>query len=266
MQPQRQIPGRQTSLNRFRQNVYDPPLFLVEIGSSTTPPSPLFTLPTLMATPPLLSSPPLVPEGHSELPVVPTQLALPSDSTEQGFSPTTNMIPETNYLPFQQYKQLVKRGREVEVILYDTTCVTIFTDAFSKPSNTEKMIIRIDPTYFEAPERSEGAPFKSIERLFNELGQALQDQEALRHLEIHCNSLNGGEVYFGLRAVFQCRSLETLVVSNIPRFLQDHDIPINCQRLKELELQGVHLEGGAASEHLKALLAMNPNLLTLRVI
>jgi hypothetical protein len=168
-------------------------------------------------------------------------------------------IEATSYLTLPQYTPLVRRGCEMEVTLHNTTSVIILTETFANSSKTEKLIIRIDPTYFEAPERSEGAPFNSIVHLFNELGQELLGQKALKRLEIHCSSDNG-EVYSGLRAVFQCRSLETLIVSNIPSFLQGHDIPIRCRRLKVLELQGVNVRTGAAATNLEALMKRNPNL------
>ncbi|KAG0220784.1 hypothetical protein BGX31_010536 [Mortierella sp. GBA43] len=170
-------------------------------------------------------------------------------------------IVESNILTLPQYLPLVRRGPKVEVTLHNTTSVSIFTETFIKPSKTEEMIIHIDPTYFEAPERSTGAPFNSIVQLFEELGQALQGQKSLKRLEIHCNS-QSGEMYSGLKAVFNCRSLESLVVSGIPCFLQNH-IPMKFRRLKDLTFQGVNVAMGAAAANFKAMRIMNPGLLVL---
>ncbi|KAG0229037.1 hypothetical protein BGX31_006328 [Mortierella sp. GBA43] len=80
-------------------------------------------------------------------------------------------IVESNILTLPQYLPLVRRGPKVEVTLHNTTSVIIFTETFIKPSKTEDMIIHIDPTYFEAPERSTGAPFNSIAHLSRNLGK-----------------------------------------------------------------------------------------------
>ncbi|KAG0220785.1 hypothetical protein BGX31_010537, partial [Mortierella sp. GBA43] len=150
------------------------------------------------------------------------------------------------------------RVSEVEVTLHNTTSVIIFTETFMKPSKTEGMVVHIDSTYFDAAERSTGVPFNSIVQLFEELGQALQGQKSLKRLEIHCNS-QSGEVYSGLKAVFKCRSLESLVVSGIPCFLQNH-IPMKFRRLKDLTLQGVNVATGAAATNFQAMRMMNPGL------
>ncbi|KAG0220783.1 hypothetical protein BGX31_010535 [Mortierella sp. GBA43] len=169
-------------------------------------------------------------------------------------------IKETENLTLNQYKLLVKREPWVEVTLHNPASVIVFTDAFKKPSNTEKMIIHIDPTYFEACERTRGARSSSLEHLFNELGEALQGQKVLKRLEIHCNSTTRGKVYAGLQAVLQCPSLEALHVSRIACFLDGKDIPIKSRNMQELRLQGVHVDTDQAMKNLERLVKLNPGL------
>ncbi|KAK3806732.1 MAG: hypothetical protein J3Q66DRAFT_445298 [Benniella sp.] len=122
-------------------------------------------------------------------------------------------MEEIEDLTLSQYKSLVKGGSEIEVTLRNSTSVIVLIDVLNKSSNTNKIILHIEPKYFEAPERATGAPLNSIVHLFNELGQVLQDQKALAHLEIHGPSMSG-EVFAGLQAVLKCRSLETLHLSD----------------------------------------------------
>jgi len=171
-------------------------------------------------------------------------------------------IDLTNCLTLSEYEPLIKREPEVEVTLHNSMSVKVFTRSISIPSNTNKIIIRIDPTYFVA--RAKGAPRSSIVHMFNELGRALQYQTALIHLEIHGNSADGG-VFVGLRAVLKCRSLETLHVSGIPRFFQEENITIKCRRLKNLTLQGVLVNTEQAVGNLEVLMKTNSGLTSIKL-
>ncbi|KAF9919699.1 hypothetical protein BGZ65_011893, partial [Modicella reniformis] len=173
-------------------------------------------------------------------------------------------IGETNILTLAQYTSLVKRESEMNVTLCNPESVAILTETFTNPTKTKKMSIRIDPEYFEAPERTIGSRFNSIVDLFRNLGAVLQGQKVLTHLEIHGNSTSG-EVYNGLQSVLKCRSLESLYVSGIPCFLQGKDLRMNCQRLKKLVLQGVHIDTEQAANNLRTLIGMSSGLKSLTV-
>ncbi|KAF9993896.1 hypothetical protein BGZ65_010518 [Modicella reniformis] len=130
-----------------------------------------------------------------------------------------------------------------------------------------KMIIHIEPEYFEARERAGGTRFISIVHLFNDLGQIILQQKALTHLEIHGNSADSG-VYAGLQAVLKLSSLETLHISGIPSFFQGKDtfmIPMKCRRLKDLALQGVLVNTEQAATNLRVLIEKTPDLMRLKV-
>jgi len=170
-------------------------------------------------------------------------------------------IDLTDYLTLSQYTPLIKRDPEVEVTLHNSMSVKVFTNTFRTPSDTHKIIIRIDPAYFEA--RAEGSPRNSIVHMFTELGRALKRQKALTHLEIHGNSANG-IVFVGLRAVLKCRSLETLHVSGIPCFLQEKNITIKCRRLKNLTLQGVLVDTEPAANNIEAIRRTSSSLTIIR--
>ncbi|KAF9361767.1 hypothetical protein BGX34_006944 [Mortierella sp. NVP85] len=141
-----------------------------------------------------------------------------------------------DHLTLSQYTSLIKRESEVEVTLHNSMSVKVFTNTFKTPSNTHKIIIRIETAYFEALPM--GAPRKSIGDMFNKLARALKSQKKLTHLEIHGSSADG-EMFAGLRAVLQSRSLETLHVSRIPRFLEDENIKVRGRRLRNLTIDGL---------------------------
>jgi hypothetical protein len=142
-------------------------------------------------------------------------------------------------LTLSQYTALIKREPEVEVTLHNSMSVKVFTNTFRTPSDTHKIIIRIEPAYFEALPM--GAPRKSIGDMFNKLARVLKSQKKLTHLEIHGNSTDD-EMFAGLRAVLQSKSLETLHVSGIPRFLEDENIKVRSRRLRNLAIDGlVHM-------------------------
>jgi Leucine-rich repeat (LRR) protein len=126
------------------------------------------------------------------------------------------------------------------------------------------LTIHINSEYFEAPDRANGAPFKAILHLFQELGQVLRRQKKLTHLEIHTNSTTG-QVYSGLRAVLKSRTLKSLRISGIPWFFKSADIPIKCRRLEELSLQGVYLNDEQSARHLWRLMELNPGLVRLKM-
>jgi hypothetical protein len=128
------------------------------------------------------------------------------------------------------------------------------------------LVIHITSTYFEASERTEGAPFKAIAHLFQKLGETLKRQKNLTHLVIHGNSTNGN-VYNGLKSVFKCRTLTSLRVSGIPCFLQGKNIiPEWRQKLEELSLQDVLLNTDQAASNLWVLIGKSPNLVWLKMI
>jgi hypothetical protein len=170
-----------------------------------------------------------------------------------------------DYLTLPRYIPLVKKEPKVEVTLCNSTAVMVFKDTFSRLSKTDRMIIRIDPSYFEAPERSTGARFNSIINLFNDLCQVLQAQKALKHLEIHANATTDGRVFAGFKTILKCRSLETLLVSGIPCFLKDNDLLIMCRNIKELTLRGILVDAEQAADNLRTLIGMNPGMTKLMV-
>ena len=55
-----------------------------------------------------------------------------------------------DHLTLSQYTTLIKKEPEVEVTLHNSMSVKVFTNTFRTPSDTHKIIIRIDPAYFEA--------------------------------------------------------------------------------------------------------------------
>ncbi|KAF9361768.1 hypothetical protein BGX34_006945 [Mortierella sp. NVP85] len=141
-----------------------------------------------------------------------------------------------DHLTLSQYTALIKRESEVEVTLHNSMSVKVFTNTFKTSSNTHKIIILIESAYFEALPM--GAPRKAIGDMFNKLALVLKSQKKLTHLEIHGSSSNG-EMFAGLRAVLQSRSLETLHVSRIPGFLEDENIKVRGRRLRNLTIDGI---------------------------
>jgi len=169
-------------------------------------------------------------------------------------------ISLADYLMLSQHTALLNRDPVVETTLHNSTSVKVFTSTFSTPSDTHKIIIRIDPAYFE--ERPEGSPRNAIRHGFNELARVLKCQKKLMHLEIHGNSTNG-TLFAGLRDVFQCESLETLHVSGIPCFLQVENIAIKCRRLRVVTLQ-VLVNTEHAVSNIEALMRSNPCLTSVK--
>ncbi|KAK3806681.1 MAG: hypothetical protein J3Q66DRAFT_115786 [Benniella sp.] len=141
-----------------------------------------------------------------------------------------------DHLTLSQYSALIKREPEVEVTLHNSMSVKVFTNNLKTLSGTHKIIIRIDPAYFEALPM--GAPRKSIGDMFNKLARVLKSQRKLTHLEIHGDSTDD-EMFAGLRTVLQSRSLETLHVYGIPRFLEDENIKVRGGRLGDLTVDGL---------------------------
>ncbi|KAF9936666.1 hypothetical protein BGZ65_002171 [Modicella reniformis] len=161
-------------------------------------------------------------------------------------------IDETTYLTLPQYISLANRGPEMDVTLHNPEAVALFTEIFTKKTKTTQMIICFNSEYLPP-----------IQDLFNKLGTAFQNQKMLVHLKIYCNTNN--VVYTGLQSVLSCQYLETLHVSGIPSFLQGDHLPMKCKRLKELELQGVHVNMEQYANNLRALIGMNPGLKSLTV-
>jgi hypothetical protein len=130
------------------------------------------------------------------------------------------------------------------------------------PLRTEGTLL--DPMDHNASEKSQGALLNSLQFRFNKLGQALQFQMNLSLLVIHGDPKNG-KAYAGLKAVLMCRSLETLRISGIPRFLQDKDIPMGCLKLKELSMQDVLLDTEQAASNFWEVVAVSSKLVRLAV-
>ncbi|KAG0231293.1 hypothetical protein BGX31_005561, partial [Mortierella sp. GBA43] len=147
-------------------------------------------------------------------------------------------IDMTDHLAVSEYAQLVKRDTEVTVTLRNRMSVRVLSDTFTRPSETRKLVINIDPWYFEDPVRATGAPFNSIKNHFNKLGEVLKHQR-FSHLEIRATSTTNSEVYSGLRAAFDSPSLESLHVYKMSRFLQGEITITRSQQLKELILEEV---------------------------
>ncbi|KAG0220742.1 hypothetical protein BGX31_010633 [Mortierella sp. GBA43] len=166
---------------------------------------------------------------------------------------------ETSYLTLPQYIPLISIQSEAEVTLYNALSVTALIESLSRNSKTKKLIIRIEPAYFEAPERESGAPYNAIANLFINLGQAMQRLKRLAHLELHGNSANS-TVYDGLNAVFRHRSLETLCVSGISCILQRKDIKMKCRKLRKLSLSRVPFTRKEPAKNLWELIGKCPDL------
>ncbi|KAF9939824.1 hypothetical protein BGZ65_009260, partial [Modicella reniformis] len=173
-------------------------------------------------------------------------------------------IEELNNLTISQYIPLVKRNSEVNATLCNPASVLVLTEIFNRPTGTEKMVLRIKSSYFETPERVKGTSLISNADIFMSLGEVLQHQRALTHLEIHGDSKNG-EVYSGLQAVLQSRSLETLHVSGIPNFLHGKNLRMRCRHLRELVLQDILVDTEEAADNLQELIGMSSDLTNLTV-
>ncbi|KAG0240362.1 hypothetical protein BGX31_002034 [Mortierella sp. GBA43] len=168
-------------------------------------------------------------------------------------------------MKWSQYISLVKREPRNEVTLDDADSVTLLTKSLSKFSNiTTRLTIHVNSEYFEASDRANGARFKAIRHLFQELGQVLNRQKKLTHLKIHADSTRG-QVYSGLRAVLKSRTLKSLCISGIPCFFQSADIPIKCRELEELSLHGVYLNDEQSARHLWRLVEVNSGLVKLKM-
>ncbi|KAG0236541.1 hypothetical protein BGX31_003939 [Mortierella sp. GBA43] len=172
-------------------------------------------------------------------------------------------LDDRDFLTLPQYIPLISIGPEVRVTLQNALSVTLLTKSLSRTSKTKKLIIHIDSRYFEAPERAEQTKSNSITNLFVNLGQAVQRQKDLVHLEIHGNS-ESDKIYDGLNAVFNCRSLEILRVSGI-RILQGKNIKMRCRKLKELSLHRVPLNVEQTAKRLWKLVGVSSALVRLKL-
>jgi hypothetical protein len=173
-------------------------------------------------------------------------------------------IDTMDHLTVSEYAQLVKRDTEVTVTLRKPMSVRVLSDTFARPSETKKLVINIDPRYFEDPVRATGAPFNSIKHLFTKLGEILKHQR-FSHLEIRATSTTNSEVYAGLQAAFDSSSLESLHVFKMSRFLQGEITITGSQQLKELILDEVLLNTRQMVTKLVSVIRMNPDLKRLKV-
>lgn len=152
--------------------------------------------------------------------------------------------------------------------LHNALSVTLLADTLSMANPIKKLVIQIEPAYFEARERTTGAPLRSIIELFNKLGRVLKRQRGLTHLEIHVlgvPNVTSSKVYAGLNTVFRCRSLEILRISGINCILQDKNIKIKCRKLRELSLQHVPFSTEHAANNLWVLIGASRDLVKLKL-
>ncbi|KAG0212296.1 hypothetical protein BGX31_001528 [Mortierella sp. GBA43] len=173
-------------------------------------------------------------------------------------------IEESSYLSLSQYVSLATRQSEVEVTLCNAESVIFLTENLPRSTKTVRLVIHIEPRYFEDPDRAKGTRYTSIAELFNALGHVLRRQKRLVHLEIHGNNTNG-KMYTGLDAVFQCRSLKVLRLSGVPCLLQEKNIPMKCRKLQELLLKGMRFDTEQSANNYWRLVKVSPSLGSLKV-
>ncbi|KAF9996903.1 hypothetical protein BGZ65_007524 [Modicella reniformis] len=166
-----------------------------------------------------------------------------------------------------EYAHLARRTTEAEVTLRCSTSVALFTKTILKKPQLRKVILHIESGYFQTLERQQGALYTDIQNQFIELGKALQVQP-LRRMEIRGDDECGAVFAAGLQHVLQCSGLKYLHVTGMPHFLQgeeEHPKVFTTCKLKELMLDGVHLNTKKAATHLAQLLGANSDLRVLRL-
>ena len=160
------------------------------------------------------------------------------------------------------YSLLTTKNTEFNVTLTCSASLIIFTKTLFRSRDTKKVIIRIDPAYFETLERTHGAQFNAISNQFNDLGEALSKM-SLSSFELYGNITNG-KMYAGLKDDLKCRTLQRLVICGAPLFLQSRDISNNYRRLTQLVLDDVRIDTTAAANNLQKLLSCNTVLSSLQ--
>ncbi|KAI8606017.1 hypothetical protein EDD21DRAFT_400778 [Dissophora ornata] len=147
---------------------------------------------------------------------------------------------------------------EFNVTLTCSASLIIFTKTLSSSRDTKKVIIQIDPAYFEAPKRTAGAQFNAICDQFNGLGETLSKMR-LTFFEFKGNSTDG-TMYAGLKDVLKCSTLQRLVIRGVPLFLQSGDISNSCRLLTQLVLDDVLIDTAVAANNLQKILWSNTGL------
>ncbi|KAF9348320.1 hypothetical protein BGX34_002551 [Mortierella sp. NVP85] len=167
-------------------------------------------------------------------------------------------IPVDHLMTLDEYRDLTKRATEVDVVLRCSASVITFTRMLKKYVQVRKAVIRIESGYFQTAERQFGTQFEAIQNQFIELAKALKPQP-LTSLEIHGDN-ECGSVFMGLERVLKCADLEILQVTGMPHFLEGlegRDLIQSTYKLRQLELDGVHIHTQKAAENLIKLLRAN---------
>ena len=164
-------------------------------------------------------------------------------------------IPVDHLMTLDEYADLTKQATEVDVVLRCSASVITFTRMLEKYVQVRKAIIRIESGYFQTAERQSGTQFEAVQNQFIELAKALKLQP-LMSLEIRGDN-ECGPVFMGLQRVLKCTDLEILQVTGMPHFLEGRDLIHSTYKLRQLKLDGVHIDTQEAAENLSKLLRAN---------
>ncbi|KAF9918231.1 hypothetical protein BX616_009827 [Lobosporangium transversale] len=164
-------------------------------------------------------------------------------------------IDRSHHTTVEDYKELSKHEKEINVVLKDFVSAKVLTEAIRNSAVAEKVVVRVLPGYFEQRDRRETDPtvFNSICRQFSGLGKALQERPLLTSLEIRCNTITG-QLYEGFDQILKCSTLEYLTVIGVPLLLQKDKLLIDCKKLKRLVLDGVLVNTEASAANLAKLI------------
>ncbi|KAG0235405.1 hypothetical protein B0O80DRAFT_440711 [Mortierella sp. GBAus27b] len=172
-------------------------------------------------------------------------------------------IDTDHLVSLDDYIDLTRRSTDVEVTLRCSSAVTIFTKTIQKKPIVRRAMIHVESKWFQERERQQGPALAAIENQFNELGRVFREQP-LTAIEIRGDRACG-PCFDGLQRVLKCTDLKSLHVSGVPRFLQGARFDNNTWRLKDLQLDGVHLDTQDAAFRLTKLMEANPELMVLRL-
>ncbi|KAF9354837.1 hypothetical protein BGX34_010781 [Mortierella sp. NVP85] len=164
-------------------------------------------------------------------------------------------IPVDHLMTLDEYADLTKQATEVNVVLRCSASVITFTRMLKKYVQVRKAIIRIESGYFQTAERQSGTQFEAIQNQFIELAKALKPQP-LTSLEIRGDN-ECGPVFMGLQRVLKCTDLEILQVTGMPHFLEGRDLIHSTYKLRQLKLDGVHVDTQESAENLSKMLRAN---------
>ncbi|KAG0235408.1 hypothetical protein B0O80DRAFT_440713 [Mortierella sp. GBAus27b] len=160
-------------------------------------------------------------------------------------------------LGINEYTNLMRRTSEMDVVLRCSASVIVLTKTLQKHRQLSKIVIRIEPDYFQTLERLHGTQYDAIDNQFIELGKALQGQSSLKHVEIYGHAECGSVYISGLRHILKSSSLETLHIMGMPEFLQGHMFSNGTYKLQQLKLDDVHIHTEEAAKNLIAMLQAN---------